>query len=126
MIRPPLDLRRIDGGAPGAGAGLLLRTGEPVGTDAAVLDGVGNTGLPVEGEILLEPAPQGVEVERRIALGEAMGGAKLGVLVESDPLDAYARAQAVIDFTAPAATIGHLQLCRAHGKRMVIGMTILR
>jgi 4-hydroxy-tetrahydrodipicolinate reductase len=29
----------------------------------------------------------------------------------------------VIDFTAPAATIGHLQLCRKLGKRMVIGTT---
>jgi 4-hydroxy-tetrahydrodipicolinate reductase len=29
----------------------------------------------------------------------------------------------LIDFTAPAATLAHLQLCRRHGKGMVIGTT---
>ena len=38
-------------------------------------------------------------------VGEAMGGAALGVTVTDDPLEAFARAQAVIDFTAPAATV---------------------
>ncbi|SFP90288.1 4-hydroxy-tetrahydrodipicolinate reductase [Tranquillimonas alkanivorans] len=38
-------------------------------------------------------------------VGEAMGGAPLGVTVETDPLEAFARARAVIDFTAPAATV---------------------
>ena len=37
-------------------------------------------------------------------LGEAMGGAGLGVTVTDDPLEAFAQAHAVIDFTAPAAT----------------------
>ena len=38
-------------------------------------------------------------------LGEAMGGAGLGVTVTDDPLEAFAQAHAVIDFTAPAATV---------------------
>ena len=38
-------------------------------------------------------------------IGEAMGGAPLGVMVTDDPLPAFASAQAVIDFTAPAATV---------------------
>ncbi|MGB0440180.1 MAG: 4-hydroxy-tetrahydrodipicolinate reductase, partial [Paracoccaceae bacterium] len=43
-------------------------------------------------------------------LGLAMGGAALGVQVDTDPLDAFARAQAVIDFTSPAATVGYAGL----------------
>ncbi|HCE69716.1 MAG TPA: 4-hydroxy-tetrahydrodipicolinate reductase, partial [Ruegeria sp.] len=34
-------------------------------------------------------------------VGEAMGGQALGVAVTDDPLEAFAQAQAVIDFTAP-------------------------
>ncbi|WP_170411781.1 4-hydroxy-tetrahydrodipicolinate reductase [Ruegeria atlantica] len=38
-------------------------------------------------------------------VGEAMGGQALGVKVTDDPLEAFAQAQAVIDFTAPEATL---------------------
>ncbi|RKT32399.1 dihydrodipicolinate reductase [Roseovarius halotolerans] len=38
-------------------------------------------------------------------VGEAMGGAAIGVSVTDDPLEALSRAHAVIDFTAPAATV---------------------
>ncbi len=38
-------------------------------------------------------------------VGAAMGGAELGIKVTDDPLEAFASAQAVIDFTAPAATV---------------------
>ena len=38
-------------------------------------------------------------------IGTCMGGAELGVLVSDDPLTAFTHAQAVIDFTAPAATV---------------------
>ena len=38
-------------------------------------------------------------------VGVAMGGAALGVTVSDDPLEAFAKAQAVIDFTAPPATV---------------------
>ena len=77
--------------APGPARGLLLhlpsvaRPGVTVRLTAAVLDAAGNTGLPFEGEILLEAAPEGVEVKRRIALGEAMGGRITVPLVASQP-----------------------------------------
>src|SRR6056297_449235 len=38
-------------------------------------------------------------------LGRAMGEAEMGVTVSDDPLDLVSRAHAVIDFTAPAASV---------------------
>ena len=38
-------------------------------------------------------------------LGRAMGGAESGIVVGDDPVEAFAKAQAVIDFTAPAASV---------------------
>ena len=37
-------------------------------------------------------------------IGTCMGGAALGVRVTDDPLEAFAQAQAVVDFTSPAKT----------------------
>ncbi|MDU8911346.1 4-hydroxy-tetrahydrodipicolinate reductase [Aestuariicoccus sp. MJ-SS9] len=56
-------------------------------------------------------------------LGTAMGGAPLGVLVGDDPLEAFARAQAVIDFTAPAATVAFADLAAQARAVHVIGTT---
>ncbi|MBS0126326.1 4-hydroxy-tetrahydrodipicolinate reductase [Thetidibacter halocola] len=56
-------------------------------------------------------------------LGEAMGGAALGVRVGDDPLEAFARAQAVIDFTAPAATVAFADLAAQARAVHVIGTT---
>ncbi len=56
-------------------------------------------------------------------LGEALGGAAMGVVVEADPLDAIARSQAVLDFTAPAATVAHAALCAQARCVHVIGTT---
>ncbi|WGW04041.1 4-hydroxy-tetrahydrodipicolinate reductase [Tropicibacter oceani] len=56
-------------------------------------------------------------------LGECMGGAALGVLVSDDPLEAFARAQAVIDFTAPAATVAFAELAAQARAVHVIGTT---
>ncbi len=56
-------------------------------------------------------------------LGEAMGGAPIGVLVEDDPLEPFARAQAVIDFTAPAATVEFAALAAQARAVHVIGTT---
>lgn len=56
-------------------------------------------------------------------LGEAMGGGPLGLVVEDDPLDAFARAQAVIDFTAPAATVEFAALAAQARAVHVIGTT---
>lgn len=56
-------------------------------------------------------------------LGEAMGGAPIGVIVTDDPLQAFARAQAVIDFTAPAATVEFAALAAQARAVHVIGTT---
>lgn len=56
-------------------------------------------------------------------LGEALGGAAWGVPVTDDPLEAFAKAQAVIDFTAPAATVAHAELAAQARAVHVIGTT---
>lgn len=56
-------------------------------------------------------------------LGEAMGGAPVGVVVEDDPLPVFARSQAVLDFTAPAATVAHAELAAQARLVHVIGTT---
>ncbi|MGP6087019.1 4-hydroxy-tetrahydrodipicolinate reductase [Antarctobacter jejuensis] len=56
-------------------------------------------------------------------LGLAMGGAALGVMVSDDPLEAFARAHAVIDFTAPAATVAFAELAAQARVVHVIGTT---
>lgn len=56
-------------------------------------------------------------------LGEAMGGSANGVIVTDDPLEAFARSQAVIDFTAPAATVEFAALAAQARAVHVIGTT---
>lgn len=56
-------------------------------------------------------------------LGQAMGGAKNGIIVTDDPLEAFAKAQAVIDFTAPAATVEFAALAAQARAVHVIGTT---
>lgn len=56
-------------------------------------------------------------------VGEAMGGAPLGVVATDDPVEAFARAQAVIDFTAPAATVEYADLAAQARATHVIGTT---
>lgn len=56
-------------------------------------------------------------------VGEAMGGAALGVVVTDDPLEAFAKAQAVIDFTTPAATVEFAALAAQARAVHVIGTT---
>lgn len=56
-------------------------------------------------------------------VGTAMGGAAMGVIVTDDPLDCFARAQAVIDFTAPAATVAFAELAAQARAVHVIGTT---
>ncbi len=55
--------------------------------------------------------------------GRAMGGAANGVIVTDDPLVAFAGAQAVIDFTAPAATLEFARLAAQARAVHVIGTT---
>lgn len=56
-------------------------------------------------------------------IGVAMGGAPLGVTVTDDPLEAFAKAQAVIDFTAPDATVEFAALAAQARAVHVIGTT---
>ena len=56
-------------------------------------------------------------------VGVAMGGAAIGVSVTDKPLEAFAKAQAVIDFTAPAATIAFSKLAAQARAVHVIGTT---
>lgn len=56
-------------------------------------------------------------------IGTAMGGAPLGVPVSDDALEAFARARAVVDFTAPAATLGFAALAAQARLVHVIGTT---
>jgi 4-hydroxy-tetrahydrodipicolinate reductase len=56
-------------------------------------------------------------------LGEAMGRAPMGVLVREDPLDVFAEAHAVLDFTTPAATLVHTEIAAQARLVHVIGTT---
>ncbi len=56
-------------------------------------------------------------------LGSCMGGAEIGVTVTDDALEAFSRAQAVIDFTAPAATVEFAALAAQARAVHVIGTT---
>ena len=54
-------------------------------------------------------------------IGTAMGGAEMGVTVTDDPLEAFANAQAVLDFTAPEATLEFAALAAQARAVHVIG-----
>ncbi|MCB6179761.1 4-hydroxy-tetrahydrodipicolinate reductase [Rhodobacter sp. Har01] len=56
-------------------------------------------------------------------IGEAMGGPALGVTVTDDPVEAFARAQGVVDFTTPAATVEFAGLAAQARVCHVIGTT---
>lgn len=56
-------------------------------------------------------------------LGVAMGGTALGVTVSDDPLEVFATAQAIIDFTTPAATVAHAALAAQARAVHVVGTT---
>ncbi len=56
-------------------------------------------------------------------LGEAMGGAALGLRVTDDALEAFSQAQGVLDFTAPAATVEFAALAAQARAVHVIGTT---
>ncbi|TKW65298.1 MAG: 4-hydroxy-tetrahydrodipicolinate reductase [Paracoccus denitrificans] len=56
-------------------------------------------------------------------LGEAMGGQPNGIIVTDDAVSAIAKAQAVIDFTTPAATVAFAELAAQARAVHVIGTT---
>ena len=56
-------------------------------------------------------------------IGAAMGGAPVGIAITDDPLELFVRAQAVVDFTAPAATVAFAGLAAQARLVHVIGTT---
>ncbi|WP_432448177.1 4-hydroxy-tetrahydrodipicolinate reductase [Aliiroseovarius marinus] len=56
-------------------------------------------------------------------IGECMGGQPLGVTVSDDALEVMAKAQAVIDFTAPMATVAMAEIAAQARAVHVIGTT---
>jgi 4-hydroxy-tetrahydrodipicolinate reductase len=56
-------------------------------------------------------------------IGVCMGGAAIGVLVTDDALEAFSKAQAVIDFTSPAASVEFAALAAQARAVHVIGTT---
>jgi 4-hydroxy-tetrahydrodipicolinate reductase len=56
-------------------------------------------------------------------VGEVAGLAALGIKIAADAAAVFEAADAVIDFTAPAATVAHAKLAAAKGKVLVIGTT---
>ncbi|MEL6640673.1 MAG: 4-hydroxy-tetrahydrodipicolinate reductase [Pseudomonadota bacterium] len=56
-------------------------------------------------------------------IGTAMGGQTMGITVTDDALSAFVNAQAVIDFTAPAATVAFAELAAQAKVVHVIGTT---
>ncbi len=55
--------------------------------------------------------------------GEAAGGAPVGVPLTDDPVEAIAKARAIIDFTAPAASVEYVALAAQARACHVIGTT---
>jgi 4-hydroxy-tetrahydrodipicolinate reductase len=55
--------------------------------------------------------------------GETAGVGKMGVLITNDLLGQLDRAEVVIDFSAPEATLGHLRAVAERRRAMVIGTT---
>lgn len=55
--------------------------------------------------------------------GELAGIEPLGVALVEDLQSVLDQFDVLIDFTAPAATLAHLEICRRSGKRMIIGTT---
>ncbi len=56
-------------------------------------------------------------------VGKAIGESELGVVVEDDPLESFARAQAVLDFTSPDATVSYATLTAQARAVHVVGTT---
>ncbi|MGI3169512.1 4-hydroxy-tetrahydrodipicolinate reductase [Pseudooceanicola sp. C21-150M6] len=56
-------------------------------------------------------------------LGTCLGGAEMGVIVTEEPVAAMKEADAVLDFTAPSATVGFAKAAAATGTAHIIGTT---
>jgi len=95
----------IAGAAGRMGKSLITASG--VTKDVAVTAAVEHKGNPVVGA----------------DAGEQAGLPRLGVAVRDALADAVEDFDLLIDFTRPQPTLEHLDICRRHGKRVVIGTT---
>ncbi|MDX3904099.1 MAG: 4-hydroxy-tetrahydrodipicolinate reductase [Pigmentiphaga sp.] len=85
------------------------------------------------GRMLIEAVLAAPDLELTVALGRAGSAAigrdateflgKASQVTITDDLDALAGADCLIDFTRPQATLAHLEACRRHGVKLVIGTT---
>jgi 4-hydroxy-tetrahydrodipicolinate reductase len=68
-----------------------------------------------------------VERQDSLAVGkdaaEVAGLPRCGLIVGADLSVAIAMVDTLIDFTRPEATLANLELCRVHGKHLIIGTT---
>jgi 4-hydroxy-tetrahydrodipicolinate reductase len=55
--------------------------------------------------------------------GEVAGLPRCGLVLGGDVAGVIGAVDALIDFTRPEATLSHLELCRRHGKHLIIGTT---
>ncbi len=55
--------------------------------------------------------------------GETAGAGRTGVIIHHDPEKHHADFEILIDFTVPECTMRSLDVCREHGKSMVVGTT---
>jgi 4-hydroxy-tetrahydrodipicolinate reductase len=55
--------------------------------------------------------------------GELMGAEKSGVAVVADLAELVGQFDVLIDFTRPEASMGYVEFCRRHGKKLVLGTT---
>ncbi len=85
------------------------------------------------GRMLIEAALNDADIDIAVALDRADSpdrgrdcgdflGRRTGVTIGAD-LEALPAAQVLIDFTRPEGTLAHIEVCRRHGVKMVIGTT---
>ncbi|GAL21463.1 4-hydroxy-tetrahydrodipicolinate reductase [Vibrio maritimus] len=58
-----------------------------------------------------------------VDVGELCGEGRFDVALVDDLTKSIADFDVIIDFTAPKSTLANLELCKQHGKKMVIGTT---
>lgn len=99
-------------------------------TRVAVVGAAGRMGKTlIEAVNLHESLTLGAATERAgsslvgVDAGELAGVGPLGVAVSDDLARVVEDFDVVIDFTAPAATLHHLDVCEGHGRKLVIGTT---
>ncbi|MEM7545651.1 MAG: 4-hydroxy-tetrahydrodipicolinate reductase [Pseudomonadota bacterium] len=98
--------------------------------NVAVLGASGRMGQMLIGAVDDNPATRLVGVTERAGhdwvghdLGTAMGSAARDVVVSDDPLEVFVKAEAVIDFTSPAASVAHAELAAQARAVHVVGTT---